>query len=126
MKKSQSSAILSGNCPRCREGKMFKNSALSLKFSEMNEKCEHCGLLYEVEKGFFWGAMYFSYAFSVAIFVFMFFATMLMFEKPSLSTYMANIILPNILFVPFSFRISRVMMLHFFGGVDFDDENAQD
>lgn len=105
---------------------MFRNSALSLNFSKMNEKCEHCGLLYEVEKGFFWGAMYFSYAFSVAIFVFMFFATMLTADKPSLTTYMINVLVPNIIFVPFSFRISRILMLHFFGGIDFAEEDAQE
>ena len=33
----------------------------------MHQDCPHCGFHFEIEPGFFWGAMYISYAFSVAV-----------------------------------------------------------
>lgn len=42
-------------CPRCGEGKLFRNM-----FS-MYENCEHCDLLYEREPGFFLGSIYANY-----------------------------------------------------------------
>jgi uncharacterized protein (DUF983 family) len=113
-----------GKCPRCREGYMFKHSVFGFKFAEMHERCPKCGLHYEVEKGFYWGAMYISYAFSVAIFVTAFFATKILMDEPSLKNYIINTLTPIILLVPVSFRASRVLMLHLFGGVDYDENAA--
>jgi hypothetical protein len=32
----------------------------------MHEKCSHCGLIYQIEPSFFYGAMYVSYGLNVA------------------------------------------------------------
>ncbi|MDQ4141430.1 MAG: hypothetical protein M3142_13045 [Bacteroidota bacterium] len=51
-------AILQAKCPRCRRGNMFSHSALHLtKFDKMPECCPVCQLRYEIEVGFYWGAM---------------------------------------------------------------------
>jgi len=50
-------------CPRCGKGRVFKKSILSLgQFSDTYDNCPNCDLSYEPETGFFFGAMYWSYA----------------------------------------------------------------
>ena len=61
-------AAINARCPQCREGRLFKFKWWNLfNFAQMEEKCSACGMRYEVEPGFFYGAMYISYAFTVGI-----------------------------------------------------------
>lgn len=56
-------------CPTCGRGKLFK-SKHSYEFSkllEMNPSCEACHEDFEVELGFYQGAMYISYIITCAI-----------------------------------------------------------
>ena len=56
-------AFITCKCPRCGEGKVFTHSIVSLgKFSDTYDQCPKCNLAYEPETGFFFGAMYWSYA----------------------------------------------------------------
>ena len=60
---------LSCRCPRCREGKLFKNH-VSFRFKktmEMNRNCTVCGQATEIEVGFYYGTSYVSYVLTVAI-----------------------------------------------------------
>ncbi len=62
-------STLTCRCPRCREGKLFKNP-LKLKWKgnlEMNEHCPVCGQRTEIETGFYYGTAYVSYALTVAL-----------------------------------------------------------
>lgn len=62
-------SVLSCKCPRCREGDLFESSNpyhLS-KVVKMNERCPVCGQPMELEKGFYYGTGYVSYALSVAV-----------------------------------------------------------
>jgi len=55
---------------RCNQGKMFTHSAFNLrKFDDMYEHCPVCRFLYEVEPGFYMGAMYICYGYSVGLVV---------------------------------------------------------
>lgn len=60
--------ILLCKCPSCREGKMFKSKGnpLLFKIPKMNKNCPKCDFKFEMEPGFFYGAMYASYALAVA------------------------------------------------------------
>ncbi|RYY61898.1 MAG: DUF983 domain-containing protein [Chitinophagaceae bacterium] len=62
-------SALGCRCPRCREGKLFKNSlTIRLKKNmEMNRECPVCGQPTEIEVGFYYGTSYVSYALTVAI-----------------------------------------------------------
>jgi uncharacterized protein (DUF983 family) len=63
------SSTLGCRCPRCRDGKLFKNP-ISLGFKknlEMNKDCPVCGQPTEIEVGFYYGTSYVSYALSVAM-----------------------------------------------------------
>lgn len=56
-------------CPRCREGKLFKNP-VTFRFKrnmEMNKNCPVCGQASELEVGFYYGTSYVSYALTVAL-----------------------------------------------------------
>jgi uncharacterized protein (DUF983 family) len=68
-KRGYLSSTLSCRCPRCREGKLFKNGiSISLKKNmAMNVLCQVCGQPSEKEPGFYYGTGYVSYALAVAI-----------------------------------------------------------
>ena len=104
-------------CPRCREGKMFDYPVYDItKLGVMRERCSVCNLKFELEPGFFVGAMYVGYAISVATFVTICTALFILFDKPSLSLLLTSSIAGIILMVPVNFRYSRVLMLYWFGG----------
>ena len=63
------SSVLTCRCPRCREGKLFKNP-LAVNFKknmEMNKTCPVCGQATEIEVGFYYGTSYVSYVLTIAI-----------------------------------------------------------
>jgi uncharacterized protein (DUF983 family) len=63
------SSSLGCRCPRCRDGKLFKNpvSFSFKKTMEMNKTCPVCGQATEIEVGFYYGTSYVSYVLTVAI-----------------------------------------------------------
>ena len=116
-------ALASCKCPRCRKGNMFLSSAYDLKrFSDMPANCSHCGFKFEIEPGFFWGAMYISYAFTVAIAVNVSLILWWYAGNPSIWVYAAANGGLMILLSPLMLRYSRVVMLYLFGSVFFKRE----
>ena len=83
----------------------------------MKKKCSICDLEFEIEPGFFQGAMYVSYVFSIAIITAVGIAFHILMEDPPLWGYIAATLFLLIIFLPFMFRYSRVIYLHLFGGV---------
>jgi len=67
--RSYLTSTLGCRCPRCREGKLFKNpiSVNMKKNMEMNTTCPVCGQPTEIEVGFYYGTSYVSYALAVAL-----------------------------------------------------------
>ncbi len=68
-KGSKINSIFTGSCPRCQKESMYqdKNPLHLTKVLKMNENCSHCGLKYQIEPSFFYGAMYVSYGLNVAV-----------------------------------------------------------
>lgn len=87
-----------------------------------HERCPSCNLRYEIEPGFFWGAMYISYAISIAIVVAVLVATTVLYTDPSYLNYVLNVLIGLALVSPFTFRYSRVLMLHLFSGIGYDPD----
>ena len=113
-------AMSKGLCPQCRQGKMFKYPIWKIsKFAEMNENCPVCGLKFEVEPGFWYGAMFVSYANTILLLVFMGVGMFYLFNDPATIYYIVAITVTSILLVPFNFRISRSVFLHLFGFVKY-------
>ena len=112
--------MLQGRCPRCRKGIMFPKRLISAKALEMNETCDNCNLRYEVQPGFFYGAMYINYAFVVAIFAIQ---TTLLYLLDAMDTIWLYLLSPItcVLMLPIIYRTGRILFLHLFGGVSFDE-----
>ena len=68
-KGSKVNSILTGSCPKCQNENMYvdSNPYHLGKVLKMHENCSHCGLKYQIEPSFFYGAMYVSYGLNVAI-----------------------------------------------------------
>ncbi len=106
-------AFLKGKCPQCREGDVFTHKSTNLKhFKELHENCSSCGVKYESEPGFFWGAMYFSYAYSVASFIIIGFFFFTFSDDVNLGYYIGAVIAFTLITSPASFRMSRLLMMY--------------
>ncbi|MCP4437417.1 MAG: DUF983 domain-containing protein [Aureispira sp.] len=52
-------------CPKCHEGNLYKTSLISMQgIYNMHKKCTECNQPFELEPGFYWGAMYIGYMMS--------------------------------------------------------------
>jgi len=91
------------------------------KFTKMRQHCEVCGLRFEVEPGFFFGAMYISYAFTVSIII-LTGIILWLFELGNMLLFILSVFTTVIILLPFIFRFSRVLFLHLFGGVKYDSK----
>lgn len=113
MSTSRFNALLHAKCPKCREGNMFQGAAYGLKKQRMNEHCPHCGFKFEIEPGYFYAAMYVSYAFSVAQVLVCALITAFLTESESPWVYLGVLIVAIVLFAPFNYRYSRLVLLHY-------------
>jgi uncharacterized protein (DUF983 family) len=111
-------SCIKGKCPRCGQSAIFKYPAYHItKFNVMNRSCGHCGVLFEPEPGFYQGAMYISYAFTVAILVTLSVIFFTFFSEKSESFYIAVFLGIMVLFIPINYRLSRNVYLYLFGGL---------
>lgn len=121
--KSLGAAMLQGCCPKCREGKLFATSLLSYrKLSEMNQKCPICNAVLIPEPDFFYGAMYISYAFSVALVVNVLIILNYLFDDPDVWVYVTTVLVANLLLVPAFLRYSKVLYLYGVGKLSYDPD----
>ncbi len=108
-------SFLKAKCPHCRQGEIYTHSPLNLtKFGAMHKHCAHCGYRYEIEPGFFFGAMYVSYAFQIAILIGSGILVSLFFKEPPIWVYVVTVAFFIVLTFPFSFRFSRLIWLYLF------------
>lgn len=115
MSKYSSNRLLSfveGKCPRCQSGKIFTHPILHPKFREVHDNCPHCGVKFQSEPGFFWGAMYFSYAILVGLCIFVGVIFYTIYKEPPLFQTSGTIIGIVILLMPFNLRFSRLLLIY--------------
>ncbi len=121
MQKSLGRAIFECTCPKCRSGKMFEKSLTEGWYHrKMHDQCLECGQTFEPEPGFYFGAMFVSYAFSVAITFVCVFILYIFFEDPGIWVYMTVITAAVLLLWPVMYRYSRSIFLHLFGGIRYN------
>ena len=125
-KGSKLNSILTGTCPKCQNESMYLDkNPLHLKNTlKMNEKCSHCGLKYQIEPSFFYGAMYVSYGLNVAIGIAAFIVSFCLFEA-SLKTAFLAIIATLILSFPFVLRWARNIYINMFVSYDPNFKNSR-
>jgi uncharacterized protein (DUF983 family) len=117
---SLGSAMFHCKCPRCREGNVFPYPVTDLvRFYKINDYCPHCGVSLNPEPGFYQGAMYVSYGFTVAM-VAVVSVLLYVFNNPDEWVYVAANIGAMILLIPLNYRYSRIIFLYSFGGIRFD------
>lgn len=110
---SKIKAVISAKCPRCRRGNIFQGSMYGFGLQKTREICSYCGLRFEVEPGYFYAAMYVSYALNVAQMITLGVATYILSGRSESPWLYIGIITGGIfLFAPFNFRYSRVILLH--------------
>jgi len=108
-------SIFTGKCPKCHKGKLFLNDN-PYKFrnwDKMHSDCSHCGLHYELEPGFFQGAMYVSYGLGVGLGVAIFFAFLFTVGFDPLWFIIINTLM-LVLTAPLLFRMARAIYLNIF------------
>jgi uncharacterized protein (DUF983 family) len=114
--KSLGFAISGAKCPQCREGKLFSVSLFSYrKLSDIYKNCKVCGANLNPEPDFYYGAMYISYAFSVALVITSLTAINVLVELPKLWMYLSLVVVLNILLLPLMLRYSKVLYLYGLG-----------
>jgi uncharacterized protein (DUF983 family) len=114
-------AILKCRCPKCRQGAMFVSAPLKKWYSRrMFDRCTVCGQVFEPEPGFYYGAMYVSYAFSVAILVAVAIALSVFVDDPPIWVYMVAVSTLVLILWPLMYRYSRSIFLHLFGGIRYN------
>jgi len=115
-------------CPACREANLFenRNPYIFSKLLKMPKRCHNCDQDFEIENGFYWGAMMISYLFgSILLFALVLIGYFVL--GLSVSRTLIYSIIIHFLYTPWLFRLSRSVWIHLFvplgGGVRelFDD-----
>jgi uncharacterized protein (DUF983 family) len=95
---------------------------------KINESCAHCGFKFEIEPGYWYAAMYVSYALNVAEGVTLGVATYILTASESPWLYLTVILLGCVILAPINFRYSRIFLLywlspkvHYHPALDTDD-----
>jgi uncharacterized protein (DUF983 family) len=105
-------AIRKSKCPKCHQGDLFKTSLFLMQgVYNMYDKCEECGQDFQLEPGFYWGAMYIGYglysAYMLGTTGFFVFVVGL---SPNQSFFAA--LLGGIIMIPYIARRSRVLWIN--------------
>lgn len=102
-------------CPKCHETDLFNNGTYKFEgFFEMPDRCPNCGQKFDLEPGFYYGAMYVSYGVSVAWLISVFVAMVVLYPAFSLEFYLITGIGSLIALSPYFFRLSRAIWINFF------------
>jgi hypothetical protein len=107
-------SIVKGRCPNCETGAVFarKGSLLKLQMPVMKEDCPRCSHHFEKEPGFFLGAMYVSYALTLAESVTVYLSIHYFITEPSvLLLIIAAVVGPMALI---NYRSSRILWMYAF------------
>ncbi|WP_017258958.1 hypothetical protein [Pedobacter arcticus] len=121
-------AFLEAKCPRCRHGEVFMGATYALNTKKMNMVCPVCKLKFEREPGYFYVAMFASYAMSVAQIVTIGVAAYILglpAEYDYLWHYLLLIGIGVLGFSPMNYRYSRMALLYWLSpGLNYDTKWA--
>lgn len=106
-------SIVKLHCPRCRQGNLFERKGLFVyrDMMLMPEKCPVCELKYEIEPGFWIGALWTSYPIVVLIeFPFLLFA--LFSERSNIWIPLLSMFIAFFFAYPLMLRLGRSIWIH--------------
>jgi uncharacterized protein (DUF983 family) len=114
-KNSTLKSIFTFKCPKCHEGDFFQSGIYDLKkVGDLHEQCPKCGLNYEPEPGFYYGAMYVAYALGVALFVSIWVSFILFIPSASVWWQIGTIIFATVALGPYLYALSKIIWANFF------------
>ncbi len=94
---------------------MFEKGTLyTTRFANMNAYCPCCGQSFEPEPGYYYGAMYVSFGFNVAIFIVSMLVLSQFVEEITLAMLIGVIAVVVVGLLPVVFRLSRVLWINIF------------
>lgn len=127
-KGSKLNSVFRMKCPRCQEGEFFISHPYDMKnLGKTHKNCSKCGLKYEKEIGFYYGAMYASYALGVALFVTCWVSFNLFFPSAGTWTQITIISGLSIFLSPYLYALSKIIWANIFFSYDPDAiKNYQD
>jgi len=107
--------IVKCKCPNCGEGDIFteKGNIFLFRMPQMNTHCKKCNFKFEKETGFFFGAMFVSYALATAEMIASFVLFWYFISLTPLNVFFVIAIIA-ILASTFNFRVSRTIWIYIF------------
>ncbi|WP_133558043.1 DUF983 domain-containing protein [Algoriphagus boseongensis] len=90
----------------------------------MNPVCQACGQTFEPEPGFYFGAMFISYAMNTALFILVWVIYSYLTSNFSIVTLLILMGIASILLLPIFFRLSRTIWIYIF--IRFDSKAKAD
>jgi uncharacterized protein (DUF983 family) len=116
LKKTRLYSILNFKCPRCHKGEFLesRNVYNFKKAGNIRKKCDYCTLKYSREPGFYFGAMFVSYALGVALFVTIWVAIAVLYPEYSAELLLGIIIGAIIILGPILYALSKIIWVNLF------------
>ena len=105
------SSIWNYKCPRCRKGDLFVQPFNMSEPLNMNDKCSHCSQRFQPEPGYYFGAMFISYGWTVWTILAIIGFCMLVLGWTVEASFALVIFVSAISFF-FIMRVSRSMYIH--------------
>lgn len=106
-------------CPKCQEGDFFISHPYDLRRAgDLHQNCPNCGVKFSKEPGFYYGAMYISYALCVAVFVTFWVSFNLFFNNVNLYLQIGIIVAALILTTPYIYALSKIIWANMFIAYD--------
>ena len=118
MKKGKIYSVFSNKCPKCNKGSFWKsnNPYYNLFFNggENHKNCSNCDLKFEIEPGFFYGAMYVSYGLGIGLGSLILIISLAIFEMKNILVLSLIIGLIILILAPVNYFLSRLIWLNAF------------
>ncbi|WP_306352664.1 DUF983 domain-containing protein [Flavobacterium sp. '19STA2R22 D10 B1'] len=107
-------SIAKGKCPHCEKGDIFisNGNPFLFRMPKMKSNCEVCGHSFHKEPGYFFGAMYVSYALAVAEMIGLFIIAQ--FFVSSYITILMMIMAVALILSTINFKYARIIWMYIF------------
>lgn len=108
-------SILGFKCPYCHTGDFFVSHPYDLRHTgDVHDHCGHCGRRFNIEPGFYYGAMYVSYAIGVAAMVTVWVACSILFPDLSPTGLVIAILSTLLAGAPYFYALSKIIWANLF------------
>lgn len=108
-------SIVHFKCPHCNEGDFFESHPYKLsKVGDTYDKCATCNRKYSREPGFYFGAMFVSYALGVAVFVTIWVASLVLFADATATQRVIAVMIGLVVLAPLMYALSKIIWANMF------------